>query len=218
METAGLGVDASSFRAFARRAIAGREQGKFAFTKSLSAALDLIAEYGAQLGFTRKEISNVDILSLYKLRGRSAPGAKVELRRMIRLGAEAHRITQAISLPGVILEPGDVACFEQLQAEPNYITEIRVTSPVAVADLDGTGTLSGCIAVVPSADPGYDWLFSQGIAGLITKYGGANSHMAIRAAEFGLPAAIGVGDLLYDQIAAAVTIELDCGARTVRTV
>ena len=50
---------------------------------------------------------------------------------------------------------------------------------------------AGSIVFIRSADPGYDWLFNRGIAGLVTEHGGANSHMAIRAAEFGLPAAIG---------------------------
>ena len=51
---------------------------------------------------------------------------------------------------------------------------------------------------MPNADPGFDWIFCHGIAGLITQYGGANSHMAIRCAELGIPAAIGIGSKLYE--------------------
>jgi phosphoenolpyruvate-protein kinase (PTS system EI component) len=69
--------------------------------------------------------------------------------------------------------------------------------------------MNGCIAIIPSADPGYDWLFSQGISGLVTMYGGANSHMAIRAAEFDLPSAIGVGASLYKSLSMAQSILLD---------
>ena len=46
---------------------------------------------------------------------------------------------------------------------------------------------SNKIIFIENADPGYDWLFGLGISGLVTKYGGANSHMAIRCAEFSLP-------------------------------
>ena len=49
-------------------------------------------------------------------------------------------------------------------------------------------------------------------------YGGANSHMTIRAAELGLPAVIGVGQASYDQLARANVIELDCEANWVRVV
>ena len=50
------------------------------------------------------------------------------------------------------------------------------------------------IVLIENADPGFDFLFSYKIKGLITKYGGANSHMAIRCMELGLPAIIGSGD------------------------
>jgi phosphoenolpyruvate-protein kinase (PTS system EI component) len=39
------------------------------------------------------------------------------------------------------------------------------------------------IVVIENADPGYDWIFTKNIVGLITKYGGANSHMAIRCSR-----------------------------------
>ena len=45
-----------------------------------------------------------------------------------------------------------------------------------------------------------------------TKYGGANSHMAIRCAELDLPAAIGSGEQLFDSLLHASEVLLDCGA------
>ncbi|MBK1652707.1 PEP-utilizing enzyme [Halorhodospira halochloris] len=74
------------------------------------------------------------------------------------------------------------------------------------------------MALIPQADPGYDWLFGQGIAGLITLFGGANSHMAIRAAEFGLPAAIGVGEQRYREVAQARVLELDPPRQILRVI
>jgi len=73
--------------------------------------------------------------------------------------------------------------------------------------------LEGKIVIIQQADPGYDWLFLRQIAGLITVYGGANSHMAIRTAEFGLPAAIGIGEVTYEHIRGARSIMLDCESR-----
>jgi phosphoenolpyruvate-protein kinase (PTS system EI component) len=72
--------------------------------------------------------------------------------------------------------------------------------------------LSGKIILIENADPGFDWIFSQPIAGLITKYGGANSHMAIRCAEFGIPAAIGCGEQRFESLLDASQILLDCAA------
>ena len=40
--------------------------------------------------------------------------------------------------------------------------------------------------------------FSHKIKGLVTKYGGFNSHMSIRCSELNIPAAIGVGDEIFE--------------------
>jgi phosphoenolpyruvate-protein kinase (PTS system EI component) len=53
------------------------------------------------------------------------------------------------------------------------------------------------------------WIFNKKIKGLITCYGGVASHMAIRCAEFGIPAAIGCGVDLYKHIKNGVNIILD---------
>ena len=80
----------------------------------------------------------------------------------------------------------------------------------------GAGDLEGRIVLIPSADPGYDWIFSHGIAGFITMYGGANSHMAIRAGELGIPAAVGVGEKLFQQYKAASCLEIDAQSKTIK--
>ena len=69
--------------------------------------------------------------------------------------------------------------------------------------------------MIESADPGFDWIFSHDIAGLVTHFGGANSHMAIRCAEFGLPAAIGCGERLFTKLLKTSVIELNCAQRKI---
>ena len=71
------------------------------------------------------------------------------------------------------------------------------------------------IVMIESADPGYDWIFTRDIKGLITKYGGAASHMAIRCAEFNLPAAIGCGEI-FDDFLSGDMILLDCSNKLIR--
>ena len=46
-------------------------------------------------------------------------------------------------------------------------------------------------------------------------YGGANSHMAIRTAELGIPAVIGAGSRHYQLWSKAKLLELDCGNKHV---
>ena len=78
--------------------------------------------------------------------------------------------------------------------------------------------LENKVILIPQADPGYDWIFGHKIAGLITSYGGANSHMAIRAAEFGIPAAIGVGEPKYNSLLQASVIHLDCTNKRIEVI
>ena len=104
----------------------------------------------------------------------------------------------------------DFSNFIVNEGHPNYIGSKKVTASVVVITKDSaTKNLSGKVAVIPQADPGYDWLFGKDLGGLITLYGGANSHMAIRCGEFSLPAAIGIGEALYNKVCASQVIELD---------
>jgi phosphoenolpyruvate-protein kinase (PTS system EI component) len=76
--------------------------------------------------------------------------------------------------------------------------------------------LTGKILLLPSGDPGYDWIFAEGIAGFVTRFGGVNSHMAIRAHQLRVPAVIGAGDVLYNRCRAAKSLTIDCANRQVR--
>jgi len=51
---------------------------------------------------------------------------------------------------------------------------------------------------------------------LITRFGGANSHMAVRCAELGLPAAIGCGDQIFQRVLQAESVELNCADKILR--
>ncbi|MCP3902666.1 MAG: sugar metabolism cluster protein [Planctomycetes bacterium] len=215
-----LGVDLDGFDRFLRQAIEGREFGKFTFMRSVNGALEALAEFGVAHGLTREELAQVRYQEFMSLRAANTERVAEALQRLSRRGREASYVTQAACLPAQLFREEDFVCFELLKAEPNFVTRQMVRAETAALsgrvspDMDVTGR----IVLIPNADPGFDWLFSREIAGLITMYGGVNSHMAIRAAEFQLPAAIGVGELLYEEISQAQMLELDCGSRQIRVV
>jgi choline kinase/phosphohistidine swiveling domain-containing protein len=220
LANSGLGIDVDRFERFLRGAIEGREFAKFFFMRNLGDALEALADFGATHGVSREELARIRIGDLFAMRvARTEPAANT-LRRLARAGAEATHITQAVCLPGLLFDETDFGCFEQLKAEPNFVTRKKVqASVVCLSSKQGPEIdLSKKIVLVPSADPGFDWLFSRNIGGLITMYGGVNSHMAIRAAEFELPAAIGVGELLYEDLSQAQALELDCESRQITVV
>jgi phosphoenolpyruvate-protein kinase (PTS system EI component) len=92
-----------------------------------------------------------------------------------------------------------------------------VTAPVRTIG-DSPNEIKGAILFVPSADPGFDWIFSRGIAGFVTQFGGVNSHMAIRANELAMPAVIGAGETLFGRWKKAGKICLDCGNQQVQVI
>ena len=77
-------------------------------------------------------------------------------------------------------------------------------------DLDKNIDIDNKIVLIKNADPGYDFIFGKNIAGFITAYGGANSHMSIRALELNIPSAIGVGMDKFNKIKKKKNIILDC--------
>ena len=80
---------------------------------------------------------------------------------------------------------------------------------------ENDSNLKGKIVLIRAADPGYDYLFSKNIAGLITCYGGANSHMAIRASELALPSVIGVGEERFATLCKAKRVRIECGSEQI---
>jgi hypothetical protein len=212
LEVHGLQPDPVGLLDFIQRGIELRELAKFHFTRNLSDALALITEVGGQYGFSHEDLAYSDIAAFKELHV-AATNPKDALLRSIEQGKARYAETLKISLPPLIAEPEDVWAFEWPKAVPNFITQKQVTAPVV--GCDALDRLAGAIVCIPNADPGFDWLFAYPIAGLITAWGGVNSHMAIRAGELELPAVIGAGEVLYRRWAAAQRLHLECAGRRV---
>jgi len=212
----GIKSDTDGFERFVRRAIEGREYAKFIFSRNLSAALAAISRIA---NLDREALSHIDISDLYKLRvGAHLSDVTAWLEARAEEGASDYELRRAIELPPLITRPEDFESFERPSSEPNFVGQGSLSAEIVVM-ADGEAStavqLAGKIVVIPRADPGYDWLFAHGIGGLVTQYGGANSHMAIRSAELGLPAAIGIGETGFERLAAARMILLDCAAHKI---
>lgn len=216
LKALGSKVTVDQFTGYLARAIQAREFVKFEFTKNLSAALDLCVAYGQEQGISREDLSFLAYEDIEALHLNAATVSEVQ--KKIKTRQQIYAMTHHIELPSLIRGEEDFYCFERFSAQPNFITMKKVQADIGQPDRGQDVSLEGKIALIPRADPGYDWLFGQGIVGLITQYGGANSHMAIRAAEIGLPAAIGVGDKLYEQIAQMKSVELDCASQLIQEV
>jgi glutamine kinase len=207
-------LDAEKLLTYVQAATVGREYGKFVFTRSVSEMLELIAGFGEKHGLSRDEMSHVSIGNLLDVVTKSSEGSIEErLRQIAEDEAERHALSAAIRLPQVLFDEAGVHIVPFQVSHPNFITYKKITA-ACVCMLTGQAApaLTGKIVLIENADPGFDWIFAQQIGGLITKYGGANSHMAIRCAEFGIPAAIGCGEQRFEVFIGANQILLDCAA------
>ncbi|GAA3084100.1 PEP-utilizing enzyme [Kribbella aluminosa] len=207
----GLNLDATALTGFIRSAITARELGKFELSAWISDILTCLQTVGESLGHTPDDVAFWRLRDVRGLRAGSLSAA--QLRDRVEVRRERYAVTQRLHLPATMADPLDVRCFATGHGQPTYVGTGSAAGLVKVApqpddDLDG-------IVVLTSADPGFEWLFSRRVRGIITLYGGANSHLAVRCAEAGVPAAMGVGQTIYDQLTRARSVHLNCASQTI---
>jgi len=215
LRASGLCFGARQFFVFARESTRLREAIKFEFTKLLSAIIEGIAKIGEHLGFTREETAflTLDDLHVIPKAGVDTHDLESRLRDLIEDRRSAWLCVSSLQLPELIFGVDDLGAVPLLASRPTFVTEKRVNSQIVVISTDSMSDpplLAGRIVLIESADPGFDWVFAFPISGLITKFGGANSHMAIRCSQLHLPAAIGCGASTYTRLLKSTYIQLDC--------
>ena len=209
-----IGVTAHDFLNFSRESISMREWVKFEFSRNISATLDGVRHLGETLGFSPEEALAFDINDVLQIL-RTDEDPRSILSSSVQLGIRQMERRNRAILPALITSPEDFWAFELMKSEPNFVTQGSVRGEIAHVSYGGSQELEGKIVVAEGADPGFDWVFSRGIAGFISRFGGANSHMAIRCIEQGVPAAIGVGDELWARLQDSTIASLDCKNKTI---
>jgi phosphohistidine swiveling domain-containing protein len=215
LEQNGLLISAQELMTFIREAIEGREYLKFVFTMAVSEILQLIGELGKRLGIEKEDMAHIDISLIRSLYSDLYSGNIANIfMDNIRVNKQQYESAVQIKMPSMIVSPESIYGFYLLDEEPNYITNKSVTSDVVNLS-EATRNYFGKIVFIQAADPGYDFLFSKKIGGLVTQFGGANSHMAIRCAELGIPAIIGVGEKNFTEWSKYKRMTIDCLKRQV---
>ncbi|MBY0403524.1 MAG: pyruvate, phosphate dikinase, partial [Cyanobacteria bacterium] len=204
---------------YCSRAISGREFSKFVFTQSVSTILELLALWGETFELSRDEVSFTrldDLLDTLVNPILSDPQAYY--KSLALTGQEKLEVTRALRLGYLIREVRDIYVIPLHRSCPNFVTSKSVEGEPLWMDnrLSVSHQLDGKIICIENADPGFDWIFGYPILGLITKFGGSNSHMAIRCTEFQIPAAIGCGEQTFERLVNSRRVELNCGDKILR--
>ena len=146
-----------------------------------------------------------------------------ELRLIIKdninYNKNEFKITNKILLPDLIVSENDCYYHSIKSMKGNYITQkILIGSVYYLKKNIKKLELQNKIIFIENADPGYDFIFNYNIKGLVTMYGGPNSHMSIRCNELNLPAVIGIGNKEFNNLKKYNQIELNCLEKNIRII
>ena len=123
------------------------------------------------------------------------------LNDIIKINKNNYEKNKLIKLPLIIPDVSRTRVIPYQISSPNFITHKKTNGLVILnPDIKKTKNLNKKIVLIENADPGYDWIFGYKISGLVTKYGGINSHMSIRCSELSIPAVIGCGEQIFSNL------------------
>ena len=196
---------------FIKNSIKYRELSKFIFSKSIDLIFENLEKFGKKYDIPKKELSYLDIqkiLSMYY--NYSNFKSILSLKENISHNKKEYNKNLNINLPDIITDGKDLFIQKSQKTKINFISNKMINSKVIEFKKANLKKKLNSVVCIENADPGFDFLFSKNIKGLVTKYGGQNSHMAIRCAELNLPALIGVGEENYTRIKNSKFIKIDC--------
>jgi len=184
-----------------------RENSKFIFTRALSDLMEILKKFGDKYDINKKRLSKLSLNNVLNLDHKN----KAKLMKIIKKNESQNQINNMIKLPYLITTKDDFFISSILLSKPNFITKKIVKGNILKMEEGRVyKNISNKIILIEKADPGFDWIFSKKIKGLITKYGGVNSHMSIRCEELNVPAAIGIGEDNFYNIKNYSSIILNC--------
>ena len=181
-------LEASAWIDMFQEGISTRENSKFYYTKGIDGILNEVGE---------KNTSDRELFDLLDIEFNEENTSDMRLMNVL--------------MPDLITSSEDFYFYEEMSKNGNYIGQGTVIGDVLLIDNEANrpNNLENKIVVIPAADPGWDWIFNYKIKSLVTKYGGPNSHMAIRCAEHNIPAILGVGENNFTVISNSKSLEID---------
>jgi len=205
-------INANQLLFFIENSIYQRESSKLFFTKIIDEIFIQIKLLFKRIKLNQKNIQHLNFNKILDLYGNfSYKDIFFELKKDIEENKNNYNFNQNFNLPNIITNKNDIYFFEEQNASPTFITNKIVASKfIHLVKFSQKFDLKNKIICIENADPGYDFIFNHKINALITAFGGPNSHMSIRCNEFGLPAAIGIGEKKFHQLIKNNTLYLNC--------
>ncbi|WP_411709877.1 PEP/pyruvate-binding domain-containing protein [Arthrobacter sp. B10-11] len=199
-----------------------RELPKYHIVEGLAAVRKDLSAVGAELAAAGRigeadDIFFLDFAEAHRaLAGASFREVVAERREAYDAELGRRRIPRVLlsdgTEPEALQAAGTGAAAGVLSGTPASAGTVTARARV-ILDPQGAALEPGEILVAPSTDPGWTPLFLTA-GGLVMEMGGPNSHGAVVAREYGIPAVVGVPDATAI-ISSGQVITLDGGAGTV---
>jgi rifampicin phosphotransferase len=187
-----------------RQLVGLREAPKFLLIVALGVMRDHLKAVGSELA-AKNVIDDVDDMFFLDLRDARRGVAGEDLRAVVadRRAAYEQELKRR-HIPRLLLSDGtepEAVAAEAVEGDGGLIGSPASTGTVTgrarvVLDPVGARLEPGEILVAPSTDPGWTPLFLTA-GGLVMEMGGSNSHGAVVAREYGIPAVVGVPDATH---------------------
>ena len=204
------------------RQLAGiREIPKYYAIVALAAVRRELAKVGAELERRGSVEAADDVFFLDLKEARAAVVTGADMREAVSERHQAYEVElRRRHIPSVLLSDGtepEARLAEQVDGAglAGTAASAGIVTGVArvIRDPVGAHLEPGEILVAPSTDPGWTPLFLTA-GGLVMEMGGANSHGAVVAREYGIPAVVGVKEATA-RITTGQRITVDGGAGTI---
>ena len=187
---------------FIKLSIEHRERAKFEFTKIVNEIFIEIDKISKRFQIKKEDRKFINILEITKLYSEfNHKNIKSYLHQLIKKNKKDYYFNNEIELPNNILTSNDIFYYEEKTNSPTYVTNLTTLGEIVLLnEMNLKKNLENKIVCIYNADPGFDFIFTKKIKGLVTMYGGPNSHMSIRCSELNIPAIIGIGQQLFEEI------------------
>ena len=157
---------------FIKDSITLREYSKFVFMKSIDLIFENLKQFAKKYKIKKSDLSYLkinDITDFYH--NLNSVNTLDIINKMIENNKKEFIKNSYIELPDIIFEPKDLYVINIPKENPNYITGKECYGDLTSLKLDKR-VISNKVVCIENADPGFDFIFSHKIKGLITKYGG----------------------------------------------
>ncbi len=196
----------------AKKAIELRELAKFLYSKAINEIFNNLINLSKEIKIERNDLDYLSIKNLLNhYNNLDIQKLKKSLQLEIKKNKSDQKVLNLLQVPDFLDNIDDVYLKKDIIKEGNYITNNRVAGKIInLHKIKNYNFLEDKIVLLENADPGYDFIFSKKIKGLVTCFGGANSHMSIRCLELEIPAIIGAGSKNFKNISQSNYIQIDC--------